>query len=504
MAVQPEFQFLRNDCKKQTGKVQAVVEGKINCPKDIARVISVNADSSVLSYEVLNGEVALNGRVNFKVLILDTFGDVQCLDYNADFEEKIKDDNIKSYCKPYVHTCITDTEIVSVNSSKITIAAVVENSVDCVCSMELNYLSGGEGLLIQKEHALTNVLVGNSNEIITQSEEVSIKDSVKDILYCEGRVVIDNVESLNDAISVSGFMFADICYTYSNEYVGVKNMCAEIPFNQEIQIESVETGDKVCANALLKNIKAVIDEDFGEKDNTVKINTDILLSASVYRESDSEVVNDAFSLSNEIALTGETLQYNRFLFPFYSAHSVDGSATLEEELPSIAKIECCCGSRVNIANIIAGNGTVTVEGVVNTGVIYNSFEENGLNSVEVELPFSVNMNAKDVLDCHKITGRAIVSDISAKQRKGREVDITAMLKFEFNVDNQSSVYGITAIEEKEPLAFEKPAISIIFAKEGQTPWDIAKKIKIEPSKIKAGNGETFKENEKIIVYRQLV
>ena len=453
---------------------------------------------------MLNGEVALNGRVNFKVLILDTFGDVQCLDYNADFEDKLKDDNIKSYCKPDIHTCVTDTEIISINSSKITIAAVVENTVDCVYSMELNYLAGGEGLLIQKEHAVTNTLVANFNEIISLSEETNIKDSVKDILYCEGKVILDNSEALNGSVTVSGCLFADICYTSGGEYIGVRNMCVEIPFTQEIEADSVETGDKVCPFASVKMVKAIVGEDFGEKDNILQINADVQLSGSVYRETDSEIVSDAFSLTNEIALTGESVQFNRFLFPLYSAHSVDGSATLEEELPSIARIESCCGTRVNIANVISGNGTITVEGVVTTGVIYNSFEENGLNSVEVELPFSVNLNAKDVLDCYKVTGRAVVTDISAKQRKGREVDVTAMLKFEFTVDNQCAVYGITAVEEGEASTYEKPAISIIFAKEGQTVWDIAKKIKIEPSMIKAENGDVFKENEKVIVYRQLI
>ena len=102
--------------------------------------------------------------------------------------------------------------------------------------------------------------------------------------------------------------------------------------------------------------------------------------------------------------------------------------------------------------------------------------------------------------------KAACCDLYAKLKRGREIEVGAALSFVSYVVKHRETCVVTGLEEGAPVADAGDAIVVVSAAEGDTAWDIAKRLGVEESAVQRQNpsvGFPARGGEKIVVYRML-
>jgi len=201
----------------------------------------------------------------------------------------------------------------------------------------------------------------------------------------------------------------------------------------------------------------------------------------------------------------ESYKFGRYMFSKCLNEKIEGSAALETGMPYIDSVTALCGARMNIANAFAENDRIRIEGLVNVGVIYWNRESESHSSVQVELPFSVTASVPGVKEGCEIIAKGVICDISARPRKGTEVDITASVSVNAQVFEICEGLCVKEAEIGEPRSAKMSAIAVYVTKDGETLWDAAKALRTTPELIMSYNPGLkvpLSGGEKILVYRQ--
>jgi hypothetical protein len=238
----------------------------------------------------------------------------------------------------------------------------------------------------------------------------------------------------------------------------------------------------------------------------VVVDYDLNFSYCVYEKTSCDVVTDAFSATHELNLEFAKKEITCVKQGVTLCDRVEGNVTLDANMPIVDNILTVTALALNVTNALSGDGEVLVEGIVSGNVIYYSAEANSKNSVAIELPFSLKLNASEVQDDDEINAWGEVTAVNAKIRRGNEIDIRADVAIETEVSRKSEVNVVCAVNQGEMREVRTCAYSMHIAKSDETLWETAKALCTTPEVIMEQNGEItlpFKGGEKVIIYRHL-
>ena len=500
MAFEPVFEVVKLNSKRRLAKTQAVVEARLLPQPNtvIARVLSITADSVISASEVFTGEARYNGRVNFKVLFVDVDGRNHSMDYNADFSDKIEDGAITSEISPYISAAVLDTDIVYVSAGEIKLASVVEIRLDADVSEELKYLSsGGEGLYTHDDRVEYSHLTARGSGVSTMN--ASLNDvKIVSILLAEHKAVVTSRSAGVDIVRVEGNIISDVCGETEDGLLASYRV--ETPFSEEFGAGDARPSDLVIACASVSG-SAKLESD-GET-SAVSLEYSLKVDYSVYSDAGVDVIVDAFSVSNELLSTSESVNICKNKLNVTVTDRVEGNVTLEVNVDNIL---AATALRLSVTNIVAGDGEALIEGIVSGNIIYYSAEANSKNSVAVELPFSLKLPVEGLSEGDDVTGRGEVTAVTLKIRRGNEIDIRADIAAELEASGISTKCVITELNEGEARELPSSAISIHIAKTGETLWDVAKALGSTPELVMLQNPDLnlpLSGGERIMVYRHL-
>ena len=141
-------------------------------------------------------------------------------------------------------------------------------------------------------------------------------------------------------------------------------------------------------------------------------------------------------------------------------------------------------------------------------LVYYSEDEEGnnvLNSVLVEVPYSLSVLASDVHEGDDIAVNLSFGDINVKSKKGKELDIIVGIRVNYDISRGFISAVATSVTYGDEKIMKDYALEIYVAKENQTLWDIAKELNISTDNLLAQNAELtlpISVGEKIVAYHQ--
>ncbi len=503
MAFEPVFEVVKLNSKRRLAKTQAVVEARLLPQPNtvIARVLSITADSAISASEVFTGEARYSGRVNFKVLFLDVDGRNHSMDYSADFSDKIEDGAITNELSPMLSSAVLDTDIASVSANEIKLASVVEISLYASVGEELKYLSsGGEGLYTHDDRVDYSVLAAKGSGVSTLS--ATLNDvKITEVLLAEHKAVIVNRTAGVDSVTIEGTVISEICGETEDGLLASYRI--ETPFSEELEAAEARPGDTVLASVSLSGDTKM---EIADDSSAVLFDYSLKFDYCVYSEAACDVIVDAFSVSNELLVTSESVNIYKNKPAVTVTDHVEGSVTLEVNMPIVDNILAATALKLNVTNLVALNGEALIEGIVSGNIIYYSAEANSKNSVAVELPFSLKSRVEGLTEGDELSGRGEVTSATLKIRRGNEIDIRADIAVELEATSVTTKCVISELTEGEARELPSSAISIHVARAGETLWDVAKALGSTPELVMLQNPEInlpLSGGERIIVYRHL-
>lgn len=457
---------------------------------DVARVLSLAVDGKVISSEANDGFADITGRVNFRLVYQNREGGVRGVDYNADFNLKVEgnftgDDSVSA------EVAVVEADVTTGDS--VVLSAVVSVRASAVQRTEEECLVDAEQCYKTVDTVRLPSLVAAKTVSVGVSEEAEAGD-VDSVLLADAQAVIVSAVAGDGKITVEGKVRAAVTYT-EDEEIRIREMV--VPFTEEILADGVEDGDKVCASASVRTSKIVLAGVPGA--NVIRFDADIAVRVSVVRCRETDVIADMFMLTNEVELGRENRKFTFFGGLKYVSENISGTASLEDRPPAESVIA------VPYARCFAAKAEVTdtgalVEGVLTADVIYR--DENGLNSVRAEVPYSVEIDGEFGAEVRAV---CFVEEIKAKARRG-ELDIEAevgILLTHYEVGEAEYISSVTVGEEKER---NDSALSLYIVSEGDEMWDVCKALTATPEDILAQNptlSVPLAEGDRVVYFRTL-
>lgn len=486
---------------------QVAIEARLQPETDakIAKILTISCDSDILSYEALAGEVRYNGRANFKVLFVDTDGATNSMDYNADFSDKVVDEAIMPSSELLIEAHTLDTDTISVTQNEIRISAAVEICCKVVVSEQYNLIKEGtEEIYTHTDELEYDVISSKGGETFYVSEEFEPKDNIVNILLCEANNITTDVSCGLDCVVFNGMVDLNVIYTTDNGLI--KNETFTCEYSHEINAPGARIDDKVVYVIKINSFTVTLADDMASEHKILKGEFKMQAECRTLTVAKAVAVIDAFSVSKEVKIIGESIDFKKFVGTKRFDESIDGTANLGSDLPSVDKVICLTSSKIQVANIYNEGNKLTIEGVLHTGIIYWNNEYETRNSVSVELPYSLTVKCDLPEGMLEFDGNACIVKINARPKKSGEVELSASVKFCINIYSKKVCYYIKDIEIGELKVSHQSAISVYITRQGEKLWDVAKALHTTPQNILANNPhlkEPLPSGERILIYRQI-
>jgi hypothetical protein len=504
MAFEPVFEMTKLDSLKRICVHQAVVEARLLSQGGIkiAKILSVATHCQVTPSEVFNGEARYNGRVGFKVIFADPEGKNHGMDYNADFTDKLLSDEIKTGLKPMLSATVLDTDIVSVDEREIKLACVAEVALDAVASESVNLLTkGGDNVYTHDDRMDYSKLVAENSVPFTVSDRL---DDIKceNILLAETKVVTVNRRAALDAVVLEGNVICDL--TCEDEGGMINSYRRVTPFVGEVSVPDAREGNMAIGTASLTSQSVTMEADGSNRSAALEYT--LTGFAKVFTDDVAYPVTDAFSVTNELKSTGESLDVRKNKQNATFSDRVEGAVTLDINMPSADSVLAVTGAGLHLASAVAGDGRISYDGVVSANIIYYAAETNEKASVAVELPFSIHADCRDAVPSDAVTAKGAVTGVTTKIQRGNEIQIKADIEVEYILTGSETKYVITELALGEERVLPTAAFSVHIAKGGETLWDVAKALGMTPELVLTQNpglALPLTGGERVIAYRHL-
>lgn len=481
------------------------IETNINLTdKNVTKILSVSSCFYVDSTELLVGEVNFSGTLITNVVFLKEDGCMENLRTSTPFNGKFEDAKLNVNGAIRLIPNIVSSEIEKVGNDTARVKTNVEITFYHLENQDIQVYTGGDEdiFVMQSEIPLSN-FTGKNCSTFTQPVILDSKLPIGEILSLNAGAIVKKADALDSMVIFEGEVFARALVSTKEDRPLLIALSNFENFREEIEDGNANKNSLVeaCARVICENVEAKILEE----NQSVEVSIPVKLCYELYENKNVTITTDAYATKNEISLTTSGFQSTERLGSENFDFKVDGNITLDESLPRIDKVLAVDGAYLTLTNVAYENRELLVEGILHATVIYLNDDENSINSVEVEIPFSLtertNLDNEDV----NVKVETILYDVDATAKRGRELFVDGKIKLGawFNKTVANAI--ISDVVRGEEVEANTSAIEIYYAVPGQTIWDIAKDLKVAQDVIRSQNPnlvEPMTGGEKVIYYNQ--
>ncbi len=494
MTVQTKFNMYQND-RPVTEKSEQIV---LSCSIDTAmkggaeKVLCRRATVNSVRATAGDGQASVSGKLNLKAVYVTPEGELDSIDYVSDFSKTVA-------CLSATEgaTIIADAKVADVQAATeggtIRMQTVVELTPIVIVHNEYELLEDAEDAFVKSGENEFGRLTGIFETECSVDEQYATGAVVEKVLAFDTQCQVCKVTEDGDGALVEG----DVCVTivYQSEGKAVqKNMI--LPFVHRTEGKDGATYE---VRAEVKDSKLIIGGSATE--NVFEVKAVVGLCTVVIEKVCVSLAKDVYCPVKELKLSRLCLSYDSYAKTVRTRERISGSVETDGEDTGVGRIIAAFATENQVATVDAGENGITVEGVLETCVIYLS-DNDEYKSVSIDLPYTAEVSCASA---GKITVSVSECDITAKVKRDREIEVTATVCVSVNCCEKREICAVDGLEEGADIKPCEDSVSVYFAKCGETFWDVAKKLSMSPEQIALQNsslGEVLADGEKVIVYRE--
>lgn len=478
---------------------------------DIKDVIMVDVKPVVVSKEVLDDKVYVEGEINFNVIYLAEFDekhDVFNVIYPSKFAAYIEISGAKSAMDALVDSFIEHIECKIVNERKIAIEGVLKVRGEVYNNEQYDIVKGianlentqvlNSPLSIDKVHDNVEKDLQAKGHFIIGND----KPQIESIIKLEVLVHKKTVKVVDDKILFEGFANIKVLYKAkdSRELVSVED---DVIISDDAQSEGSSPFMNVISSFKVVTVEYDVKEDDLGEARIIDVEALIKATAKIISKNDIEAIEDAYSPNTNLNL----VKKDRELSVVFGTGSVENiikeNIELGDENKAPANVLMTLG-KAEIMDKKVIEDKVLLEGIIKAASIYeNNEDKNYIACAEDEIPFNLSIDvpgAKVGMEASaKVNVETIDGTIEAKT-----IAIKALLAGEVVVKYSTHKEFIDDITISETENNNKKASVIIYVvQNGDTLWKIAKKYNTTLEKLvninEINDTENLVPGEKIII-----
>lgn len=285
------------------------------------------------------------------------------------------------------------------------------------------------------------------NTQITLEEDKNISDRNPDaanILMEKGRVIIEDIRPGKDSLSMKGKMVYEILYASEDEKVGLYRMQGEIPWEEKVRAEGMESIDSPQIQANIEDLRSSLI-------NSRKINIRGLINFCIKTKEirDEEILTDIVEAEN-MEIKKEPYSQSVIAVDRKDVFRIKEDLELPASLPSIGEI---LWKYLDLGKweIRPLEESIGIQGELKLFILYESNEEEPeIKTYETTIPFSGNLECPGSNSCMvaDITPGINYENVSVKQDydgEDRVIEVEMVLDIPIQMYEQREMEQVTDI-----------------------------------------------------------
>lgn len=495
MSIKPQYETYRYTGEITRLQSQSIVECRLP-GSEIGSILAVQASAVPTESVCADGEVRYSGKLTLCIVYEDGNRKVCRAERGAEFFHKAEGSAVSPAC-----FCKTAFSVDNVSyrreGSGLYISVIVGASIPVYGGKQIEYLVGGESVIVKKEPLTIRRSVCVSGE--TEAEDEFETDYVGDVLLHSENAVVTRVSVGAGQIDVEGELHLQVCVLKENDSVCTYERL--IPLRLQIPCEeafgNVTASARICVKSA--QLTAGVDEEKGKS----KIVFSYALSADCFLYASDELITacDAFSTEAKLLLKKEN-DGGRYLTNIVKCtERVGGVCALSPEAETDYALVTAVLPRADVSCRKREDGKFEAEGVL-TAELFLKSADGGHRSSTLSMPFAFPIDVR----AESVEADCMVCGLNVKRSRSGETEAEATLKICLRTYEKGEwTYVLEAVED-EPIEKTDAAISVFALRAGEELWDVAKRLARDPEELQRSNPElTFpvKEGQRIFVYRQI-
>ncbi len=490
MSITPQYETYRYTgevCRLQT---QSIVECRLP-GSEIGSILAVQANVTPMDCTCENGEVKYSGKLFLGVVYEDSERKICRAERGVEFFHKAEGNDVTPVCFAKM---LYKAENIRFRreGSGLYISVIVGAEATVYGAKQMEYLVGGENLAIKEETLTITHSVCVSGE--TEAEDEFETDYVGDILLHSERALVTHVGVSAGQLDIEGELNLNVCVLKKEDEICSYERL--IPFRMQIPCEEAFGNVKACARVQVKNanLLAGVDEEKGK--SKILFTYTLCADCFLHTKEDLTLAVDVFSTTVETHVEKQKGEGRYLTNTVRVVERVNGNAVLSPEIEGEYTLK---GVVLPRAEIVCKNGEA--EGAVFAEVLLVG-ADGGYKSATLSLPFAFPL---DTNGSHAETD-CIVCGLNLRRRKEGGTEAEATLKIVTRIYEEREWTYLGEVKEGAPYEEEKAAFSVYVPAEGETLWEVAKRLKQTPEELKKCNPELafpVPAGQRIYVYRQI-
>jgi len=484
---------------------------------NFSSLISVAIDSNVNIKTILNahaylfdekvecgsGKAILTGRLGLKVLYIDTDGISNTLTDTQAISENIIDSAITSDSLININNQVLVTNIISSDgvlkvNCDVSITPVMYFNLPLINRCEQN-----ENSVLKKSEVQTISISNFINSNFEYTTNFETKDTISKILCIDTYFAPANIEAKEGSIYVEGKLHTDLLYE-TNENDKPTKKCLRDTFNltTEIPAENISVDSILDLSFKIDKSKENITTEIEDDNSIITIVNSIKVCGVSLKSVNIELVDDVFNTKNELELNTSERDFMHANKSYYFQEKIFGEIALSDKEPAIDDVISNLNITPEITNSYIKNGTLHFEGIISSHLCFIDENQECIHK-QIELPFVLNskVEMEELLDTH---AQIDMLDCKVKVKRGTIVEFEYDVEICLNVYSKERKKMIDGISIGKEFNLGGYDYQIYLAKQGETMWELCKRIKISPEKLTQTNKNlppVMNGGERIIIKR---
>ncbi len=481
-------------CKEQA------VDADLTMPDycaDIKRVLKCKINPLVNSKSINGDVLEIDGTSAVTVFYTGEDGDIlHCFEHNIPFNTRI---NVKNIPASYIILTTAETEYVNcraLSQRRIDIHGAFSICAKVICPAEKEITADISGTDARKKTSQVTVaqLKGLGENMFSISGENQLSPdspTVENVLKKDVCIIIDDIKCVPDKVMVNGTAKVKLMYVSDIENSTRASAEYTVPFNKIFDAEGADENCKCTIVPCVSNIGIQIDNE----NKTVE--TDIKLSASVmaFDKDPVTLLADTYSTKHDMSV-----QYENTVLPL-DPEQLKTTFSYKTTVPATERniddiIDVWQNCAVNLS-ISSNQNSAAAQGKISFNILAVT-EENEIVFIEKCSDISVPIDTMQENCCLEGEIYACAENISAKLDESGNIDIKCDILLQgvvYCLSDIKTVCAATYDESSDIDPKKSPALTVYYADDDESLWEICKKHRVSPEAVLQENN--LNDNDKL-------
>ena len=472
---------------------QVTIEGEAMLPgsmRDPVTVLSVQARAHLTGASAGNGEAALRGRVNFRLLY--TQGDltrIRSLETSCNFEHRAAMNGVSPQMRIRASVCVQDTEGMAL-SGRVTLRAQLGLEAEAFETVHRDWVTGirsdgdeGVQTLMQTVTLCHAQALGEGSALVREEFDLPAKAEAGDVLSVSANANAAEISGGTQAqgkaarVSVSGVIEVRVLHRAREAGRPLVTTVHELPYDTVIETQLPE-GVTPRAEAEVTDVMA--DAVPSGEGMTLRVEAEVRVTLSACVREEKTLLADAYTLRGE-TLELETEETDAYALneQMSARESVRIAAQLPEDAPPIGVMLAAFGLPM-LAEVSPAGRRLEAEGLMNLTLVYLPTDSDVPYAVQTKEPFAMTFPLEAG---EGVTARIHAVEVTPGAVTSDRAEIRCVLALDALSRSVQRIRGVKDVTA-HPAEKQEHGFVLVWPPEGETRWETARRLRVAQESLR--------------------